>query len=248
MYKKLFENKKAIFFDLDGTIIDSAAYWQQAFNKVINAFGVTGLELESFYRGISLKEEFVSLAKADRRRHPENNLLPKELPLDIMVAKVNQFFLELVKQNPPEIKDGFLDFLYQLKERKFKVALVSNSVRTLVDETLAAIGINKTAFDFTIAGNEVKHAKPDPEIYITAAKKMNLTAKEILVFEDSVSGANAAVAANMEMVLIWNGAVMLEAYPKEIRLKLSDFSTLPQSMDTTYEEDVKAAAEALTKH
>ncbi len=236
MYKKLFENKKAIFFDMDGTIVDTAEHWQRAFNKVVNAVGFIGLEKSAFLRGFNLRDEIKRLADYDKFKYPENPLRPNPVPIDILVNKVNEFFIAEIQNNPPEITPGFFTYLGKIKDRKMPSALVSNSRRQIVDTVLDTIAINSSIFDLIITAEDVKHPKPSPEIYNTAAKKINVKSEQVMVFEDSVRGAESSAKANMDTVIIWPDGLYRDEYPEKAVLFVKDFVNLDIMMDYTLAE------------
>ena len=234
MFARLLKNKKAVLFDLDGTIIDSVGHWETAYinellkvstQEVSTSFVAHGAHGKGFWEQIS-KEEGV------------------EKTVEELVNETNQEYLRLFQENQPQVIDGFWELLLELKQDKqLPIGMITNSDRSVVDPVLSAYALNENIFDFTIAGDEVKNRKPDSEMYRESAKRLNLDSNQILVFEDSIAGAQAAVNANMETVVIWNGRIPQSKYPIEVSAFITDFSGLPGNLDLTYEEHLKDSVE-----
>jgi beta-phosphoglucomutase len=98
---------------------------------------------------------------------------------------------------PDEILPGSLEFISELKNAGIKVALGSASKNTPL--ILERLGIGKL-FDAVADGNVVRNAKPDPEVFITAAKMLGVQPEDCVVFEDAVAGVEAALNAGMRCV------------------------------------------------
>ncbi len=229
MFKNYIQGKKAVFFDLDGTLVDTEPIWNEALLTVLGPLGYGFVPIEKLPPGtyIGTKWEFI-LGEYDI----ETPLSTKDL--------VDQTHNELIKiirrQENFEARDGFWDLIVELKDEKHMItALLSNSDRVVVDAILNKLEM-KSLFDLTIAGDEVKQRKPDPEIYKKAAKNLNLSNKEVLVFEDSVTGAQAAAKAKMDMVIIWQQEVSHKRYPGNILGFIPNFENIAGNLDMTYEE------------
>lgn len=238
MYKRFIQGKKAVFFDLDGTLADTDPLWKKAFEKVLFAEGLEYLSWEDTYAP-SIEDRWEAAQKNSSKK---SKLSIKELT-DHTITELNQ----ILKNTPLEVTLGFWDLAYKLKEeKKMKLALVSNSKSSAVKIILDKLGIENT-FDLIIASDEVKHPKPDPEIYLTAAKKLGVTPQEVLVFEDSLWGAKSACRANMDVIVIWNRKIMKIEYPDKVKEFMNSFEGIADKLDYTAEEYLKKAAEEILK-
>jgi len=224
MYKDFISGKKAVFFDLDGTLIDSAKYSVRAINKILVTTGEPAVSELRGDSGIYIGDTLEALIH-------QPQLTTKEL-----VEHFHTEYIKLFRANPLPVRKGFWDLVYELKnQKKFKIALISNSDRVQVDAVLKILRIDKT-FDLVLAGNEVKHRKPHPEIYTSAAKHFGLKPKEILVFEDSPTGNMSAAKAKMDMIIIWNGNYPKRSYKGNILTFTDNFEGLSGNLDMTLKE------------
>ncbi len=229
MYKNIVHGKKAVFFDLDGTIINSAEYWQTAFNNVARSLNIPTISSYVIHFGSSLGNAL--------RRSLDGAITKPEKSFEEILSMINDEYLRIFAENPLEPRDGFWDLVYELKEeKKLKLALVSNSIKRVVLGVFESMGVDLVLFDLVITGDEVKKRKPNPEIYNTAAKKLGVHKKDVLVFEDSVTGMTSAVKAGMDVIVIWTGVVRADLYSNKYRLLLPDFLGLAGKLDTTYRE------------
>ena len=99
--------------------------------------------------------------------------------------------------NPSEILPGVLDFLHQIKQAGYKIALGSASKNAEI--ILAKTGLTEW-FDLIIDGNKVTKSKPDPEVFLKGASGLGLLPTECIVFEDAQAGVEAAKAGNMRAI------------------------------------------------
>ncbi len=232
MYKKVFQNKKAALFDLDGTIIDSLPYWRTALRLVLEDASDGTASLHGVDSGSYLGEIWKSTIKKGG--------LKTELSVEELVKKSQQEYLYLFNENPLEPRDGFWVFIDALKnDKNWVLALISNSDNSVVEPVLKSLNINEGVFDAIITGDKVKHRKPSPDIYNKVLKELKLKSKDALAFEDSLSGARASGKAGIDTVVILNGETPEPEYPDNVLLFLSDFSTLPGNLDVTYLEASK---------
>lgn len=98
-----------------------------------------------------------------------------------------------------ETMTGLTELLGALRAAGVPVGLASNSPRELLDCALAGCGL-ESAFDVTVAGDEVEHPKPAPDVYLAAARALEAPAPECVALEDSPTGVAAARAAGMRVV------------------------------------------------
>lgn len=241
MFKKYFENKSAAFFDLDGTMIDSLPYWERAHLEVYRkATGKNYTELPLIRRG-SYSAEVWKYAL-------ENSDLKIDLSINDLVQKTNQTFLKIFQENPLELRDGFWNLVYELKEvKQYRLALTTNTNRMVADRVLEILNLKDKIFEFTITGDEVKNRKPAPDIYRKTLKNMGLKAGEVIVFEDSLAGANSADAAGLDMIIILSSEVDPVTYPKSVLTFFEDFSSLPGNLDKDYYETALDSLKELEK-
>lgn len=237
MYGDYFNNKRAVLFDLDGTIVDSLPYWTKAVLSIVQDLNGYGFDVNDVYLGISLETIWGTILNK-----PEQNIVAPQTDL---IKKTNERFLEFFLSDDVVVRDGFWELLHDIKNNlKLPVGLVTNSSRQTTTQVLERLSL-KSVFDLTITGDEVSNRKPDPQIFNDAAKKLKISPKDMLVFEDSVSGVNAALASGVETVIvIWDSPISKHAYPLDkVNLFLPDFINMAGNLQKdNYQRMVDAVA------
>ena len=227
MFKKYFEGKKAVFFDLDGTIVKKTEDLKiQALQKTLNDNGAWYINASEYsFPGYPFEESWRAIR--DLSRLPEKKSIKEWVDLTI------KNYLEIIKNTEMEETEGFWIFADELKnERGIKLALVTNSYKDVTEAVLEKIGASGL-FDVMVCGDEVKRLKPDPEMLKKAAKMLRVKNREVLVFEDSVPGSEASKKAGMDTIIIWNGVTPKYNYEGKILDFLEDFSILHGKLDET---------------
>jgi beta-phosphoglucomutase len=195
--------KKGIIFDLDGVIVDTAKYHYLAWKKLANQLGFEFTEEQNeLFKGVSRKRCLDILLEM-------GNLSANQEQKDVwMIEKNNDYLAYIEKMDDSEILPDVPKILTLLKENAIPIALGSASKNAL--PILEKVGLAHF-FDVIVDGNNVTKAKPDPEVFLMAAKKMNLSPSNCIVFEDAVAGIEAANAANMISIGIGDKKVLSQA-------------------------------------
>lgn len=195
--------KKGIIFDLDGVIVDTAKYHYLAWKKLANQLGFEFTEEQNeLFKGVSRKRCLDILLEM-------GNLSATQEQKDVWMIEKNNDYLEYIeKMDDSEILPDVPKILTLLKENAIPIALGSASKNAL--PILKKVGLAHF-FDVIVDGNSVTKAKPDPEVFLMAAKKMNLSPSNCIVFEDAVAGIEAANAANMISIGIGDKEVLSQA-------------------------------------
>lgn len=199
----MFENIKGAIFDLDGVIVDTAKYHYIAWRRLAEELGFEFTEADNErLKGVS------RMSSLDILLEVGNITVSDEEKLKL-AAKKNQWYVEYISNiDDSELLCGAKQFLNQLKSEGKKIALGSASKNAPL--ILHNLGI-ESLFDCIIDGNKVSKAKPDPEVFVLAAKGMNIPNAECVVFEDAEAGVQAAKRAGMKCVGIGKGAILKEA-------------------------------------
>jgi beta-phosphoglucomutase len=196
-------NKKAFIFDLDGVIVDTAKYHFLAWQKIASELGIEFTpEHNEQLKGVSRVRSLdiiLDLGQIEATQEEKNRWL---------VQKNEDYLSYLVNMNFSEILTGVIPILQFLKENQQGIALgsASKNARPILEKT----GII-SYFDAIVDGNDVTNAKPDPEVFIQAARLLNISNENAIVFEDSVAGIQAANIAKMTSVGIGEATVLHEA-------------------------------------
>ena len=195
--------KKAFIFDLDGVIVDTAKYHFSAWQKIASELGIEFTpEHNEKLKGVSRIRSLdliLELGNIQASQEDKNKWL---------VQKNEDYLSYLVNMNFNEILPGVVPILQFLKDNSQGIALgsASKNARPILEKT----GII-SYFDAIVDGNDVTNAKPDPEVFLQAAKLLNTSNENSIVFEDSVAGIQAANTAKMISVGIGDETVLHEA-------------------------------------
>lgn len=195
--------KTACIFDLDGVIVDTARYHYLAWKRLAQSWGFDFSEHDNeALKGVSRVESLKLILRLGGKTLTEAEF-------DAALANKNAWYLEYIHQiGPEEILPGVLAFLQSVRARGMKIALGSASKNARL--ILQQIGLLE-AFDVIVDGNKVSAAKPDPEVFLRAAQEMNVAPQACVVFEDAVSGVQAACAASMSVVGIGRAEILQQA-------------------------------------
>ena len=189
-------NIKAALFDLDGVIVFTDKYHYLAWKKLADEQGWDFDEqVNNRLRGIPRLASLEEILK-------HNQI---ELPMEekmILMERKNQYYVKLLEQiNENDVYPGVVDFLKKLRAKGIRISLCSSSKNALL--VLNSLGI-ADLFDEIVTGADIKNAKPDPEIFLLGAKRLNMPAFHCVVFEDAKAGIEGAKAAKMKTVGVGN--------------------------------------------
>jgi len=228
MYKNFFNGYEAIIFDLDGTIVNDELVWDSVLEEVF----LPEIVSESPYlgeRGQNLRAKIYSI----KVRNTFRTNISEESFYELVL---NSFFKKL---DEIEITTGFIQFAEFLKSQQKKLVLVTNSDQRLTNKIIEHLNLKKY-FDLVLTADDVKFPKPAPHIYELAILKLNLKKEKILVFEDSVNGANAAERAGLRMIIVLPDEHSPFEYGSKNRIFIENFDVINEDLETdadTFIED-----------
>ncbi|MBM66299.1 MAG: hydrolase [Myxococcales bacterium] len=180
---------QGVFFDMDGTLLDSEHLTDGAIEQVAKA---KGLELAvdcSRFHGVTWQETAETLIRLEPRLDDPN------LVEDLQAS----FHTEMLRAPPQEIP-GAVAFVRHVAAR-CPTALVSSSHRESVAAVVARLGLDE-GFSLWVCAGDVGPSKPNPACYLEAAKRLELAPQNCLVFEDSQAGVEAGQAAGMRVIAV----------------------------------------------
>ena len=182
---------QAVIFDLDGVLVDTEPRHFAALNAVLAAEGYRlapednrlflGLTLERTWDLVVERFGLTGAREDYHRRYDRAVLAELEQPLDPA--------------------PGVRQLLEALRAAGLPLALASSSRRAWVTATLHSLGLAEY-FPITVAGDEVTAGKPDPEIFLSAARRLGVPPERCLVIEDSPAGIEAARRAGMRVIAV----------------------------------------------
>ncbi len=191
-------------FDLDGVIVDTAKYHYLAWKRLANSLGFDFTEEDNEHlKGVSRVESLKLILKLG-----SSELDPAAF--EQALVNKNAWYLEDInKIGAEEILPGVSQFLTAVRAKGIKTALGSASKNAVL--ILERIGLIDQ-FDAIVDGNKVANAKPDPEVFLNAAREVGVDPENCIVFEDAVAGVQAALNAKMKCVGIGSSDVLGHAH------------------------------------
>ena len=181
---------EAVFFDMDGLMVDSEPEWLQSEIEVTAAFGYSWLEEDQVacLGGPLTKVGQYMFDKCGQQQSPQ---FFTQTLIDTQVARM--------RGNTPTMP-GAIELVRELQLHGVKTALVSASPRNIVDAVLDNLGHD--LFPFSISSDDVSVTKPDPECYLKAASMSESEISNCLVLEDSITGMTAAKASGAYLIAV----------------------------------------------
>lgn len=196
---------KAFIFDLDGVITDTAEYHYLAWKQLGEDLGINiDREFNETLKGVSRLE---SLERILALENKENDYTEEE-KLELATKK-NDHYVSLINNiTPKDILPGINELLDDLKENKIKIGLASASKNAI--PVLTKLGL-LDKFDYVAPASECKNSKPAPDIFLMAAKGLDVEPKYCVGIEDAEAGVDAINSANMYSVGVGNLQSMKKA-------------------------------------
>jgi len=183
---------KALIFDLDGVVVDTAKYHYQAWKKLAKKLGFFFSEKDNErLKGVSRVRSLEILLEVGGIE------LDEKTKTELATKKNAEYLEYIMKMTPSEILPGVINILNEARGTGLKIAIGSASKNAIT--ILKRLGLLQY-FDTIVDGNKVSNAKPDPEVFLNAAKEMNVQPEECIVFEDAEAGVEAAINGGMHVV------------------------------------------------
>jgi len=194
---------KAIIFDLDGVIMDTVDYHYQSWQSLSTSLGYNlPTDIKHQLKGLN-REASLDIVLA------YGNILASDSERNEYLHLKNKYYLEsLPAEEDSYILPGIKGFLDSAQKQGLKMAIASASknARRIIQKTSIT-----DYFQCIVDGNDVTRSKPDPEVFLTAAKMINVSPSETIVIEDSPQGIDAAITGGFLTVGIGNANHLTEA-------------------------------------
>jgi HAD superfamily hydrolase (TIGR01509 family) len=223
---ELIRRAAALIFDVDGTLAETEELHRQAFN---HAFARHGLDWQ-WDRAVYKDLLRVTGGKERIRAHHERLRIAAPLS-DVDIAELHRIktahYAGLVQTGCCPLRPGVTDLLVAAKARRQRLAIATTTSHANIDALLSrALGKCWAAdFDAIVAGDDVRHKKPAPDVYVETLARLKLNASDCVAIEDSANGLTAASRANIP-VLITRSMFFRDDDFSQARVVLDDLSGL----------------------
>ncbi|KAL9249073.1 Haloacid dehalogenase-like hydrolase domain-containing protein [Drosera capensis] len=199
---------EAVLFDIDGTLCDSDPLHFIAFREMLQEIGFNG--------GVPIDEEFFIEHVAGKHNDDiARDLFPDDFERGLkFVDDKEEYFRKLVREQLKPV-NGLYKVTKWIEERGLKRAAVTNAPRANAELIVSILGLSEF-FLAIIVGSECEHAKPFPDPYLKGLEAIKASKEHTFIFEDSVSGIKAGVAAGMPVIGITTRnpeSLLMEAKP-----------------------------------
>jgi beta-phosphoglucomutase family hydrolase len=179
---------KAVLWDLDGVLVDTAPFHFQAWQELFRSVG-KGFADGDFRRTFGLRNDAIL-------RDILGELAPAE---EARLARRKEELYRAKADGRVRAMPGAIDLLRRLKQEGWKTAIVSSAPRENVRVLLRSLGLEEM-FEAVVAEEDAPRGKPDPQGFLLAAEKLGVAAAECVVIEDAPGGVEAAKRAGMRCI------------------------------------------------
>ena len=189
----------AIFFDMDGLLVDSEPLWLESESEITAAYGYQWLaqdQVACLGGPLSRVGEYMS----DRCSGVESPAFFTEKLIELQCSKL---------RGKTPLMPGAIELVRELTANGIATGLVSASPRNIVDAVLDNLG--GSPFPFSISADDVLRTKPHPDAYLLAAERSGAEISHSLIFEDSLTGVAAAQASGAWLIAVPHLVTVLES-------------------------------------
>ncbi|NBR93352.1 MAG: HAD family phosphatase [Actinobacteria bacterium] len=189
MMSKKADSPEAIFFDMDGLLVDTEPYWLATERELMAEFDVLWRHEDQMYcLGGPMKKV------GDYMSSLANSRESSEWFIAELISRISLKFRNI------SLMPGIRSLLDEIEEQLLPCALVSASPRVLVDAVISSF--EKSPFEVTISADDVERSKPHPDPYLKAAALLGVDIVKSLIIEDSPTGVTAARASGAKVIAV----------------------------------------------
>jgi beta-phosphoglucomutase len=179
-------------FDWDGVVIDSSAHHERSWEQLADEIGKP-MPADHFVRGFGMKNQAIIPDILGWTNDPSQI---EEYPL-----RKEFLYREIIREKGIQPLPGVGDLLQMLRDNGVPCAIASSTHRENVDVVLELIGL-QPFFTAMVTAEDVQRGKPDPQVFVTAAARINREPRNCIVFEDAHVGIEAGLAAGARIIAV----------------------------------------------
>ena len=188
----------AVVFDLDGVIVDTEELWDEIRERLAKERGGTWSERAT--------TDMMGMSSPEWSQYMHDVVGLAEPPEEINREVVERMLVRYAER--PPVVDGAVDAVRRLAAR-WPLGLASSSNREVIDRALDVTGL-APCFRATVSSEEVGRGKPAPDVYLEAARRLQVDPAACVAVEDSANGMRSARAAGMALIAIPNAHAPLD--------------------------------------
>jgi len=180
------KNINTVIFDMDGVVVDGMPYHLQSWKKALSTIDMSVSDLEVYLMEGMTGRETMEIFASKSNRPLSDETVEKVIKLKRKIFN-DIFTVSLMK--------GIKDFLFELKDRRYNLALVTGT-RLVVVKKVLQMGLDNI-FKVIVTGESVNKGKPDPEPYVKAVEKLGARKEDCIVIENAPAGITSAKNAGL---------------------------------------------------
>lgn len=181
---------RAVLWDLDGTLVDSAVYHWRAWRAVLGPRGID-VSWEQFAKTFGQRNDRILREWLGEQATEEE--------IQAVGDAKEAYYRELIRKEGIEPLAGASEWVCRLAERGWKQAIASSAPRANVEVVLDGLNLRKH-FQAIVSAEDVRRGKPDPEVFLLAAARLGVPPNRCIVVEDAPAGLEAARRAGMKAI------------------------------------------------
>lgn len=181
------KNINTVIFDMDGVVVDGMPYHIQSWKEALSTIDMAVSDLEIYLlEGMTGRETMETFAS-------KSNMSLSDETVENVIKLKRRIFNDIFTVT---LMKGVKDFLFELKERRYNLALVTGTRSEVVKKVLQMGGLNDI-FKVIVTGERVNKGKPDPEPYLKAVDELGVRKKDCIVIENAPAGITSAKNAGL---------------------------------------------------
>jgi HAD superfamily hydrolase (TIGR01509 family) len=187
------ERIEAVVFDMDGVLVDTEHLWDEVREALTEEWGGRHTP--------EAQEAMMGMSSPEWSRYL-HEVVGLHEPPEVINAEVVRRMLERYEADLPVVP-GAVEAVRRLADDGYRLAVASSSNRPLIDTVLDVAGLARY-FEATVSSEEVPRGKPAPDVYLEAARRLDVDPERCAAIEDSHGGIRSAKAAGMRVIAIPN--------------------------------------------